>query len=97
MDLQRSLLACVVTDGSLNYPGQTEGHFTYARPLAPGISLVLVLDLPRTLHWVSDGELANLPQTLDEFFDLALSNVAQIPRTCTNLTDDGLVRIVEGD
>lgn len=84
--LLQQVRARVVPDVGLDGPVD----LSYARPVAPGLALVLCIDYPETVTTVNAAEVAKLAAPLDELFEVGLLNTAAEPVDEHEPLEDGV-------
>jgi hypothetical protein len=76
-DELRERIRTRILDAGPSAPGQPT--FEYARPFAEGLIVVLCIDFPKSVSFVSDGSLADLALGLDELYALGQLNTDREP------------------
>lgn len=72
--------------------------FSYARQPLPDLAMILVLDSPASISWLSDATLSTLPLGVDELYERAMANMWALPAhqrnpgdTCFHILDDDVM------
>ncbi|MBD3690184.1 hypothetical protein H8R18_03335 [Nanchangia anserum] len=95
IDLSERLFVRALPDDATSDPAARD-DFAYTRQLVPGMSLLLVIDYPETLRWVTSADIERLPQSLDELYGMAIENTLAMPLVDQHVSDDGSVRWLQG-